>query len=196
MKYSTMQNMTKLKMIHTLKNIPNFTLEEGYTLRFFQPGEEQLWLELCQHGLLDNMSMENWDTCITAFPTLVPERDLYFICDPSGKPVATTIAFTLPEGDGLLHMVAATPESRGHGLGYAMTVYGIQKLAKEGEAKLMRLNTDDFRKGAVKVYLRSGFQPVLYDEGMQERWQALCDEFNIHGVEMLDLEGNPTGIIL
>ncbi len=191
-----MANTTKLKMIHTFKNVPDYTLAEGYTLRYFQPGEEQMWLELCLNGLLQNTSMENWDTCITAFPTLVPERDLYFICDSTGKAVATTIAFTLPEGDGLLHMVTAAPEARGHKLGYSMTVYGIQKLIREGEAKLMRLNTDDFRKSAVLAYLRAGFQPVNYDTDMVERWTTLCNELDFHGVEMLDMEGNPTGIIL
>lgn len=189
--------MGQLRMIHLLKEIPRFQLEEGFTLRFFQPGEEQLWLELCQHGLLENMSMENWDTCITAFaPNLVPERDIYFICDATGKAVATSIAFIRSEKQGLLHMVAAAPEARGHGLGYAMTAYGIQKLINEGEATIMRLSTDDFRKGAVVAYLRAGFQPVLYEDDMRERWQALCDELNIHGVEMLDDNGKSTGLIL
>lgn len=187
---------TKLKMIHKFQSIPEYSLAEGFSLRFFQPGDEQMVLDLWLNGLTENTSMKNWEDNITAFPTLVPERDIYYICDAGGKAVATTIAFTLPNGDGLLHMVTAAPEARGHKLGYYMTVFGVDKLMREGEAKFMRLNTDDFRKPAVLTYLRSGFQPVLYEEGMKERWQTLCDEFNFHGVEMLDMDGNPTGIIL
>ena len=188
--------MGQLKMIHKLQSAPVYTLTEGFSLRFFQPGDEQMLLELWLNGLTENTSMENWASNITAFPTLLPQRDIYIICDASGKAVATTIAFTRPENEGLLHMVAAAPEARGHKLGYFMTAYGIEKLIREGEAKIMRLNTDDFRKPAVLTYLRAGFQPVLYEEGMQECWQALCDEFNFHGVEMLDMDGNSTGIIL
>ena len=65
-----------------------------------------------------------------------------------------------------------------------------------GENRLVELTTDDFRVPAVVGYLRGGFHPVLYDEGMEERWRALCDMLNMHGTEMLDIEGKPTGIIL
>jgi hypothetical protein len=31
---------------------------------------------------------------------------------------------------------------------------------------------------------------------MDTRWKKICDTLNFHGVEMLDDEGNPTGVIL
>ena len=31
---------------------------------------------------------------------------------------------------------------------------------------------------------------------MDTRWQKVCDNLNFHGVEMLDDDGNPTGVIL
>lgn len=189
--------MEQLRMIHKMKQIPDFSLEEGFTLRAFRSGEEPLWLEMCKAELLEGKAgKEEWDLCITAFPTLLPERDIFFVCDKEDHPVATTTAFTMENAEGLLHMVAVDPQARGHKLGWSMTAYGIHKLVEEGQVKLIRLKTDDWRKAAVLIYLRAGFQPVLFDVDMDKRWKALCDELNFHGVEMLDLEGNPTGVIL
>lgn len=189
--------MEQLRMIHKLEKIPKCSLAEGFTVRFFQPEDKQMWLDMCKEELLEGQAGEaEWKLCVTDFPTLMPERDIFFICDASGKAVATTTAFTMEDGDGLLHMVAVNPEARGHKLGWSMTTFALQKLAWEGEAKQVRLKSDDWRKAAVLIYLRAGFQPVLFDVDMDKRWKALCDELNFHGVEMLDLEGNPTGIIL
>ena len=60
----------------------------------------------------------------------------------------------------------------------------------------MQLTTDDSRIPAVVSYLKNRLQPVLYGEGMQERWQKLCDSLQLHGYEMLTEDGKPTGIIL
>ena len=191
--------MEQLRMIHKLKKLPPYTLAEGFTLRMYQPGDKSAWTDICSYGLLKEEELaDGWKNCMDIFETLVAERDVYFICDKSGKAVATSTAFATSETVSLLHMVGALPEARGNGLATSMTAYGIRKMAQEmpdGE-RMMRLKTDDCRVSAVRAYLLCGFQPVLFDTGMQERWVALCDKLDIHGVEMLDDEGNPTGIIL
>jgi len=62
--------------------------------------------------------------------------------------------------------------------------------------RITHLTTDDWRIPAIVGYLKAGFHPVLYDEGMEERWRAVCDKLDIHGIEMLDEKGQGTGIIL
>ena len=191
--------MEQLRMIHKMKELPEYTLAEGFTLRMYQPGDEPAWSEICSYGLLNPEDLEEgWNKCMVVFETLVPERDVYFICDKTGKPVATCTAFALSDDVCLLHMLGALPEARGHRLATSMTAYGVCKMAKEmpAEDKMMRLKSDDFRVSAVRTYLQCGFQPVLFDTGMQERWAAICDKLDIHGVEMLDDDGNPTGVIL
>lgn len=191
--------MEQLGMIHKMKELPEYTLADGFTLRMYQPGDEPAWTEICSFGLLNPEDMaEGWNKCMLAMETLVPERDVYFICDQSGKAVATCTAFALSDTVCLLHMLGALPEARGHRLATSMTAYGVRKMAKEMPAgeRMMRLKSDDFRVSAVRTYLQCGFQPVLFDVDMDTRWKAICDKLDIHGIEMLDDDGNPTGLIL
>lgn len=187
--------MEQLRMIHKMEKLPPFSLAEGFSLRTYQPGDEVVWTEICKNGIMtENEGIECWDLWMLAMDNLVPERDVFFICDEAGKPVATFAAFAPSEGVGLLHMVAAKPEARGHRLGFFMTAYTLDKL--KGEVGMVRLKTDDWRESAVKAYLQCGFQPVLFDVDMDTRWKAICDKLNIHNVEMLDDNGMPTGVVL
>ena len=191
--------MEQLRMINKMTCIPAYALAEGFSLRPYQPGDEVVWTDICKFGLLtEEEGIECWDKYMLAMENLVPERDVFFICNGTGKAVATCTGFVQPSGVGLLHMLGAKPEARGHGLGYSMTAYALNKLDKElpdGE-RMVRLKSDDWRLSAVKAYLLCGFQPVLFDVDMDTRWKAVCDKLNLHGIEMLDDDGKPTGIIL
>lgn len=191
--------MEQLRMINKMNTIPAYSLADGFTLRLYQPGDEVVWTEICKFGLLtEEEGIECWDKYMLAMENLLPERDVFFICDGSGKAVATCTGFVQPGGVGLLHMLGAKPEARGHRLGYSMTAYALNKLDKElpeGE-RMVRLKSDDWRLSAVKAYLQCGFQPVLFDVDMDTRWKAICDKLDLHGIEMLDDNGNPTGLIL
>ena len=191
--------MEQLRMINKMGKVPPLSIEAGFSIRMFQPGDEAVWLEICKHGLLEeNAGMESWDSCMLSLPTLKPERDTFFVCDKEGKAIATCTAFILEGNVALMHMLAAKPEARGHHLGEAMTAFSLNKLDKEmpqGE-RIVRLKSDDWRLPAVLAYLRAGYQPVLFDVDMDTRWKAICEKLNFHGVEMLDDNGQPTGVIL
>lgn len=191
--------MEQLRMINRMGRIPTYTICDGYTIRMYQQGDVEAWVDICKCGLLQpHEGVEAWDAYMLCFKELVPERDVYFVCDPKGKPVATSTAFVLENGEALLHMLAAKPEARGHKLGWSMTAFALNKLDREmpKENRILRLKTDDWRMSAVRAYLMTGYQPVLFDVDMDKRWQKICDDLNYHGVEMLDLDGNPTGIML
>ena len=118
--------------------------------------------------------------------------------DSDGNAVATCTAFVQDNGVGLMHMLAAKPEARGHHLGWAMTTYTLNKLAKElpKENPMVRLKSDDWRLPALSSYLKAGFQPVLFDVDMDKRWTDICNKLSFHGVEMVDDNGCSTGIML
>lgn len=191
--------MEQLRMIHLMDYIPAFTLADGFTLRRYLPGDEVVWTEICKFGLLaEDEGIECWDKYMLALENLVPERDVFFICDLTGCPKATFTAFIQADGTGLLHMVGSRPEVRGHRLGYSMTAYALNKLVSEFPSGkgMVRLKSDDWRLSAVKAYLQCGFHPVLFDVNMDTRWKAICDKLNLHGTQMLDDTGNATGICL
>lgn len=191
--------MKQLLMISTMTKLPVFKLAEGFSIRTYQPGDEKAWFDICKHGLLgDDDGIECWETCMLAMENLLPERNVFFVCDKTSNEVATGAYFIKNNGEALLHMIGAKPEARGHQLGTSITAYALNKLSNEllGANRTVRLTTDDWRLSAIKAYLLCGFQPVLYDVGMKERWQVVFDKLNVHGLEMLDEFGLPTGIIL
>ncbi len=194
--------LRQLKMYHLLKKLDDVALPEGYSFRTYRPGEELVWADIMKYGLVDDTTpMEGWKGCILdrAEQGLVPERDVIFVCDPTGKPVASITAYVHQDtGEGDIHMVAAKPEGRGKKLGFVMLNHAMHKLNGEitGEHRLVHLTTDDWRIPAIVGYLRGGFQPVLYDDTMEPRWRKVAWETNIHGIEFLDNLGNPTGLYL
>lgn len=191
--------MEQLRMIHKMEHIPEFSLHENFEIRPYMSSDEESWTEICKFGLLtEEEGIECWGKYMLDMDNLVPERDVFFVCDRKGKPVATCTGFVQPNGVGLLHMLGAKPDARGHGLGYSMTAYVLNKLDKEllNKNRMVRLKSDDWRLSAVKAYLQCGFQPVLFDVDMDIRWKAICDKLDIHEVEMLNDMGDPTGVLL
>ncbi len=192
--------MRQLMMYHTLDRIPDVPVPEDFFIRNWKPGEEEIWVEICRCGLCaPDAGIGAWESAILGRENLKPEKDTFFVCrTETGEPVATITGYVHPDGMGDIHMVACKFTARGHKIGEIMLSHAMKKLKEEmpGENRLVELTTDDFRVPAVVGYLRGGFHPVLYDEGMEERWRALCDMLNMHGTEMLDIEGKPTGIIL
>lgn len=191
--------MEQLRMINKMGKVPPYEIEEGFEIRMYQPGDEVIWTDICKHGLLEaHEGIECWEKYMLSLKPLTPERDTFFVYDSEGKAIATCTAFVQEGNVALMHMLAAKPEARGHHLGWAMTTYSLNKLDKElpqGE-RMVRLKSDDWRLPAVLSYLRAGFQPVLFDVDMDTRWKAICQKLNFHGVEMLDDNGQPTGVIL
>ena len=90
---------------------------------------------------------------------------------------------------GNLHMVGSSSDVRGMGGGRAVCT-AVVEYFKKHEIKLAYLNTDDFRKPAIKIYLGLGYRPYLYEDDMAERWHALMDYYGIDELEAYDKDLN------
>lgn len=192
--------MRQLMMIHRMEKIDDYPVPEGWTIRNWREGEVEIWTRICENGLNgpDDGTFSSWRGAILGREGLVPERDVFFVCRGDGQPEATLTAYVHPDGIGDIHMVAAAPSIRGNNVNRMMLAHGMKKLDKEmtHRPRITELTTDDWRIPAIVGYLKGGFQPVEYDEGMVERWTKICNDLNIHGIEMLTEQGEPTGIIL
>ena len=192
--------MRQLMMIHLLDEIPDKTAPEGFFIRNWTPGEEEIWVEICKYGLLGpNATINEWNSAILGRGHLDPHTDTFFVCRSSdGTPVATITGYVREDGVGDIHMVACREDARGHGIGEYMLSHAMRKLKAElsGGGHRVELTTDDWRIPAIVGYLRGGFHPVEYDEGMFDRWTKICQDIRMHGIEMLTETGEKTGIIL
>ena len=46
--------MEQLRMIHKLKELPEYHLAEGFSLRMYQPGDEAAWTDIHGVEMLDD----------------------------------------------------------------------------------------------------------------------------------------------
>lgn len=153
------------------------------------------WVEICKHGLLPPEAGEdsyrdllvNWKDYRTS--------DTWFV-EREGTPVATVTAIVHPETRrGYVHMVAASPECRGQGVGGLMNRIACAVFWEAG-CEAADLTTDDFRIPAIRSYLSAGFLPVDWDEDMTGRWEAILRELGRSRVEMVDEDGRPVRLLL
>ncbi|HEV7300131.1 MAG TPA: GNAT family N-acetyltransferase [Tepidisphaeraceae bacterium] len=90
--------------------------------------------------------------------------------------VATALANHSPSAlhpnGGELGWVAADPAHAGRGLGRAACAAVVALLRTRGYRRLFLL-TDDFRLPAIAIYLRLGFEPLLHNNAMPIRWDAV-----------------------
>lgn len=148
---------------------------QGYLLRTYRPGDEEPFYTLMDKagfGLWDAEKLRPWQEKI------LPEGWFVIVEQASGRLVATTMAVhnvtELNPGGGELGWVAADPAHAGRGLGLAVCAAVTGRLVQAGYPVLY-LMTDDFRLPAIKTYLKLGWTPWLFREGMAERWQAVCE---------------------
>ena len=169
--------MKQLKMIRGNISLPQQQLPEGYHYAFYKGTEQEIddWLEICSNGLISDKNRAIFEKAITNHPDLVPEQDLFFVTDETGKRVATSAGIQKSNGDGYIHMVAALPECRSKGIGRAMLSFALSLLSDRGCHKII-LTTDDHRLAAIKTYLDAGFKPVIYSDeqdDMKLRWDEV-----------------------
>lgn len=175
--------MQQLKMICNNRKGLARALPEGYHYEMYQGTQEQIqdWIEICATGqLLAQNNYAEFERLILNYPDLVPEEDVFFVVDASGKRVATSAGVCESNGEGYVHMVGALPECRGKGIGHAMLFHSLELCEKKGCNKFV-LTTDDFRLAAIKTYLDAGFVPVIYfdaDSDMRARWDAVIEKMN------------------
>lgn len=172
--------------------IPELELPEGYSISRYQTeADKQHWLDCCANGQLidETIGMEAYDKAISQLPEIIPERDIFFL-DYRGEHIATTTGFL--EGDrGRIHMVGLKSEFRGKDLSKYVLYAALRNILELGDPACTYLTTDDFRLGAVKLYLNIGFQPVEYDVGMVERWEALMEILKVDRLDMLREDCTP-----
>ena len=154
-------------------------LPEGYTLCTLESEAElQDCFEACKEGL----SLEEWT--LEQFREVSLDRvgitmdQIYVVKDPGGKIVATATAWQRGEKEGYLHLVSALPETRGMGFGYILCQKVLDFFLDQG-INSIQLDTQDFRLPAIKIYLKLGFIPVLYDYDMADRWRDVFDKLQL-----------------
>ena len=172
--------------------IEELELPEGYSFSNYKDESDiDAWIKCCQNGLVsDNYdeALDCWKSAILGRPDINLYEDVFFL-DYNGEHVGSITAYIHSEDNtGDVHMVGMRADFRGKGLGKYMNNLAVKHLAAKNPV-LIHLTTDEWRKAAVKSYLRAGFKPVKYDHGMPKRWRKELETIGVDSVDMYNNKG-------
>jgi mycothiol synthase len=171
--------LQQLRMIWPTQRLaerPRIRLHADYALRTYQPGDETGW-----YGLMDGAGFTGWDAARLA-PTLteiLPDGWFFAVHRATGALAASAMATHAPQAlhpfGGALGWVAGNPAHKGHGLGWVVCAAVTIRLLNAGYRNIYLL-TDDWRLPALKIYLKLGYEPLLFAPDMAERWRTICEQ--------------------
>ena len=150
---------------------PEPKLPEGYVLRGYRPEDEAAYL-----ALMAKAGFEGWDAARASALARDALPDGFFLIEHAAAHavVATAVATHNPSelhpSGAELGWVAGDPAHKGKGLGLAVTAAVTALFIRRGYHDIY-LKTDDWRLPALKIYLKLGFEPLFFTEGMEERWR-------------------------
>src|SRR2546423_6262709 len=117
------QTQTRLlvRMVReNLADIPAFAIPAGFSLRRYQPGDEEKWLQIhLRADRLQPITSELYGREFGSDATLLDQRQ-YFLFAPDGEVIGTATAWFKDTFEGRrvgrVHWVAIVPEYQGCGL--------------------------------------------------------------------------------
>ncbi|HEU5318294.1 MAG TPA: GNAT family N-acetyltransferase [Chloroflexota bacterium] len=149
-----------------------------YAFRTYRPGDEAGWAALMNTGQMDRWDVARTREKLTGRPWPQFDPDGLFLITTRGAAggeeiVGSACAWLLDPAEtevGTLHMVCVLPEHRGARLSYPLCLAVLHRFRERGFSAV-RLNTGSWRLGAVKTYLRLGFQPWYLKPGQPALWR-------------------------
>jgi len=159
-----------------LDDIPDCALPAGYAIRWYQSGDEVLWLRI--QSLADKYSKVTPNLFQEEFGTdtrVLSDRQC-FLYDGDGNAVGTASAWFDDEEDQLLgrvHWVAIIPQYQGKGLAKPLLAAVCNRLKSLGHNKTY-LTTQTCRLPAINLYAKFGFIPVIESDADRQIWKELA----------------------
>lgn len=167
---------TDIKMTReNLDGVPDCALPAGYSIRWFRPGDKDVWLKI--QSLADEYNKVTpglFDEEFGSDVRVLSERQC-FLCDGDGNAVGTASAwFGEHDGQSLgrIHWVAIIPEHQGDGLAKPLIVSVCERLKRLGHSRTY-LTTQTCRVPAINLYAKFGFVPMIESERDREIWTEL-----------------------
>ena len=174
---SEMQTHSPVRMIRqNLEHLPEFELPAGFSLRRYQLGDEENWLQI--HLAADRLQPITPDLFAREFGSddaLLSQRQ-YYLLAPDSRPIGTASAWFKDDFEGRrfgrVHWVAIVPEFQGRGLAKPLMFAVCRRLQELGH-DCAYLSTSTARLQAIRLYLRFGFAPFIKTQEDAEAWKRL-----------------------
>jgi len=170
----------QLKMIWSealLTSPPEPKLPPDYALRIFDPAQDLAdYLSLVHEAGFTDFTPQKVQGCLRR---VLPNGFFVVVHKPTRELVATAMASHNPTPyhpyGGELGWVAGRRAHAGKGLGTAVCAAVVRRFLSAGYERI-HLLTDDWRLPALKIYLKLGFVPFLFEPGLEARWEVICEK--------------------
>ena len=158
-----------------LEDIPEYNWPTGYSIRWYQPGDEKSWCRI--HLLADKYTDVTLDLHEKEFGrnTQVLTKRQCFLVDSKGESIGTASAWFDEHGEqslGRVHWIAIVPMEQGKGLAKPLLKTVCNKLKELGHPKA-HLTTQTVRIPAINLYLKFGFVPAIDSDRDRKIWRQL-----------------------
>ncbi len=171
------RNIVPVRMVREdLNDLPDYVLPSPYTVQWYEPGDEQKWVEI-QTAADDEypQTLEGFRRDFGADVAALRQRQCY-LCDGNGKAFATASAWFSDDankrGYGRLHWIAVVPEMQGKGLSKPLVAAAMKRMRELGHDGAY-LTTESSRIRAISLYSKFGFLPELKDEQDAATWHLI-----------------------
>jgi mycothiol synthase len=147
-----------------------YELHNEYLIRQYNEIDYIQFMNLINSSDLSGCSLDYWNKQVLP--------DGFFIIEhkASGNIVGACLAAHHPNARhplaGCLGWLAVNPEHRGKKIGEFLTFCVMERLIKSGYKRIF-LGTQDHRLAAIKTYLKLGWVPYYYEDGMKDRWESV-----------------------
>lgn len=163
-------------MRENLDDFPEFALPKHFSMRWYQPGDENIWRQVQSVAdKLNEITPELFSKQFGNDMSLISQRQIYLL-DSQGRAIGTATAWFNDnfEGSrvGRIHWLAILPEHQGNGLGKPLMTGLCRRLKNLGHARTY-LSTASMRIPAINLYLKFGFAPLIRNEAEAAIWSEL-----------------------
>ncbi len=163
-------------ILETLKAIPHYDLPENFYFKWYEPGNEKLWLDI--HALAEKyipaMDLKLYHEQFNPLE-LLQQRQV-FIMGQNKQAIGTSTAWFNDDyhgqSIGRVHWVAIIPEFQGKGLAKPLMSMTLKRMAELGHPRAY-LSTSSGRIAAIQLYLKFGFKPIIYEEKDKSIWKQI-----------------------
>ena len=161
----TKKKLTMLVYPEEIAALKEPVLPDSFHFRFYQAGDIENWASLMTkvHEFNDlDAARELFNRDFMPEESELVQR-LSFVVSPDGAPVATSMAWWMEEAGqryGRLHWVSTHPDHQNIGLGRAIAIRSILRIAELEPGRNIYLDTQTWSHKAIGLYLRLGFHPV------------------------------------
>jgi GNAT superfamily N-acetyltransferase len=168
--------MRVLMVRENLENIPEFALPAGFSFRWYQPGDEAIWLQVDTLANPDSpLTPDFFNQCFGSDPGVLTRRQCYLL-NPTGQAIGTATAWFDDDFEGArfgrVHYVAIVPEYQGRGLSKPLMTITCRRLRQLGHDRAY-LATFTARIPAINLYRQFGFVPLIRNAEEAAAWHAV-----------------------